>query len=394
MPQFKKYKLGDIIDFRNGKLISFRNERGKCPIFGGNGIVGFTDKYNSDGETLIIGRVGAFCGNVFYSKQNCWVTDNAIIGKVNRGNSPKYFYYLLSQIGLNNYRGGSSQPLLNQGTLNGIEIEAPSDLPTQTRIAAILSSLDDKIELNRRTNATLEAMAQTLFKKYFVEDIDPDNLPEGWRWGKLSDVAEFSNGNAFSSKELLDKDNGNCFHVFKMGHIKRGGGFNNEGTKSYFSKTKANGLDKYILKKGDLLMCMTDMKDSMALLGHTALMNENDKYIVNQRVGLIRAKNELDINYPFLYLLTNSSEFIEDLRSRANSGVQVNLSTSEIKNSRTIIPSRSINQEFNNAVEPLYEKIFLTIKENEKLIEVRDSLLPKLMSGEIEVNAAENELVS
>lgn len=283
---------------------------------------------------------------------------------------------------------GATRNAITKVMIENFEIEIPEEknLTTQTRIASILSALDDKIELNRQTNQTLEQIAQTLFKKYFVDDIDPDNLPEGWRWGVFSEIVDFSNGCAFSSKDLLKENNGNCFHVFKMGHIKKGGGLNSEGTRSYFDKAKAKKLEKFILKKGDLLMCMTDMKDNMALLGHTALMNESDKYIVNQRVGLIRPSNEFNIGYPYLYILTNSSSFIEDLRNRANSGVQVNLSTNEIKNSKVVIPEKSINKEFNDLVFPIYERIFSMTSEIQKLSQIRDSLLPKLMSGEISVN--------
>lgn len=99
------------------------------------------------------------------------------------------------------------------------------------------------------------------------------------------------------------------------------------------------------LRVNALLMCMTDMKGNVALLGHTALMNESDKYIVNQRVGLLRANNSLGIYFPYLYILTNSVDFIENLRGRANSGVQVNLSTSEIKASKLIIAPIEVNTE-------------------------------------------------
>ena len=112
MKNWKKYKLGEVIDFKNGKNISFRNETGNFPIYGGNGIVGFSDKFISENETLIVGRVGAFCGNIFYSNKNCWVTDNAIIGKVKNNDCARFLFYFLSQLGLNNFRGGSSQPLL------------------------------------------------------------------------------------------------------------------------------------------------------------------------------------------------------------------------------------------------------------------------------------------
>lgn len=133
---------------------------------------------------------------------------------------------------------------------------------------------------------------------------------------------------------------------------------------------------------------MTDMKGNVALLGHTALMNENDKYIVNQRVGLLRPNNDLGIDFPYLYILTNSNDFIEDLRSRANSGVQVNLSTSEIKSSKVLLPPKFINVEFDNCVKAFFENIFNNTKENTELSLLRDTLLPKLISGELEVSDA------
>ena len=91
-------------------------------------------------------------------------------------------------------------------------------------------------------------------------------------------------------------------------------------------------------------MSMTDMKDAISLLGHTALMVYDNEYIVNQRVGLIRANNDLDIEYPYLYLLTNNEDFIAGIRASANSSVQVNLSTQGIKETEFIIADKETNK--------------------------------------------------
>ena len=131
------------------------------------------------------------------------------------------------------------------------------------------------------------------------------------------------------------------------------------------------------------------MKDNVAILGNTALMEVDNKYIVNQRVGLLRCKNDYGIYYPYIYLLTNSIDFLTDLRKRANSGVQVNLSSTEIKNSEVIIATKDINIKFNNIVEPFFEQIFANDIENERLTQFRDTLLPKLMNGEIDVDKVE-----
>ena len=299
--------------------------------------------------------------------------------------------------------GSANQANVSPKQIKSLLIPYPP-LEEQKVIAHILSTLDEKFEVNNQINKTLENMAQAIFKQWFVdfefpnEDGEPYKssggemieselglIPKGWEVVLLEEVAEFQNGYSFKSKELLDEDQGDCFHVFKMGHIKKGGGLNKEGTKSYVPKTDYGNLSRYIVKKGDLLMCMTDMKSNVALLGHTALMDEDNKYILNQRVGLIRTLDKEKMNYPYLFILTNSKGFIENLRSRANSGVQVNLSTKEIKESLLVMPQKEILEKFNCITENIFEEYFNLGKENSFLTSLRDSLLPKLMSGEIRV---------
>lgn len=397
-------KLGDICEFKNGKKRPLTI--GDYPIYGGNGILSYTNEYNAQ-NSIAIGRVGAYCGSVYLERSKFWISDNAILAKNNKKSDISFLYYLLSILQLNKRHIGTSQPLLTQEILNSISISYP-ELNEQNAIAATLSCLDDMIELNNRTNQVMEEMAQGIFKRWFVdfefpnEDGEPykssggemvdselGEIPKGWRVGTLDECIDFINGYAFASKDLLDEYAHNCYHVFKMGHIKKGGGFNSDGTKSYVPKDGFDLNSKYILRKGDLLMCMTDMKANVALLGHTALMNEDNKYVVNQRVGLLRINNDIGISYPYLYILTNSKDFIENLRGRANSGVQVNLSTNEIKASKMLIAPRYINEEFNNTVKALFDELFLITSENNKLTQIRDTLLPKLISGQIRVPVEE-----
>ena len=302
--------------------------------------------------------------------------------------NPVYLYnWILSPIGkerINSITIGSTQSALTISGLRTLKIYLPP-LPEQQSIAAILTSFDDKIELLQAQNKTLEELAQTLFKEWFGKYKVGDELPDGWRVGKLEEVIEFINGYAFKSNDILNEPEIETLKVFKMGDIKKGGGFNPSKTKSYFRKKDAKKLSKYILRNGDLLMCMTDMKDAISLLGHTALMIYDDEYIVNQRVGLIRAKNDINISYPYLYLLTNEANFISDLRGRSNSGVQVNLSTEAIKQSNIVIADKDTNLKFNIIVKPLFDKVKTNTEQIQTLTKTRDALLPKLMSGEIRV---------
>ena len=282
------------------------------------------------------------------------------------------------------YSSGSVQGYSNIPTIKTMPISVPP-LPEQKAIANVLIAFDDKIELLQAQNKTLETIAQAIFKEWFGKYQLDDKLPEGWRVGKFGEVIEFINGYAFKSKDLLKELETDCYKVFKMGDIKKGGGFNPNKTKSYFEKCNAVKLKKYILKNGDLLMSMTDMKDAISLLGHTALMIYDDEYIVNQRVGLIRAQNNVNIGYPYLYLLTNNDDFIANIRAGANSGVQVNLSTQGIKNTEFIIADKETNMSFNRVVMPLFKKIKVNTEQIKSLNKTRDTLLPKLMSGQVRV---------
>ncbi|NJW52446.1 restriction endonuclease subunit S [Salinimicrobium oceani] len=318
----------------------------------------------------------------------------------------KFIYYLMKSKTFLKYIVHSAQGSANQASIKLTDIFNFSfslpNISEQKSIASILSALDDKIELNLQMNKTLEEMAMALYKHWFVDfgpfqdgefvDSELGEIPKGWEVKQLEDIIKFSNGYAFKSKQLLKEEEPDTFHIFKMGHIQKGGGLKADGTKSWIKKRDCKGLDKFILRTGDILMSMTDMKDNMTILGHTALMNENNKFIVNQRVGLLRVANNCGIDYPYVFLLTNSSDFIQRLRSQANSGVQVNLSTNAIKSAKVVVPNKEVNVKFNNITLPYYESINQNALENQTLTKLRDTLLPKLISGEVRVKDAEKTL--
>ena len=225
----------------------------------------------------------------------------------------------------------------------------------------------------------------------FPSSFDDDGLPKGWKESKFEDLIEFKNGYAFKSEEL-SKDVKTNFAILKMGHIKVGGGLNENYKTDYLISEASPKMEKYILETGDILMSMTDMKDNVRLLGHTALFyKQNVNFLVNQRVGLIKAKKEI-ANYPYIYCLTNNKTFLYEIRKRANSGVQVNLSTDGIKTTPTIIPPLSLMVKFGSLTHPIFESIFNSSKENQTLASLRDTLLAKLMSGEIHVKEADREV--
>lgn len=305
---------------------------------------------------------------------------------------PDYIYYVLTQKEITEHlqaiaeQSVSAYPSLKPSDIENLEVLLP-DIDTQKATVAILGVIDEKIKQNTEINNNLEQQAQLLFKSWFV-DFEPFNgtIPSDWEVVPFEKIVDFQNGYAFKSKELLNEPSSDCYQVFKQGHIARGGGFIPDGTKSWYPKRLASKLDRFVLKKGDILMAMTDMKDNVAILGNTAIMPIDNEYIVNQRVGHLRANGYKGITYPFIYLLTNSTDFLIDLRSRANSGVQVNLSSAEIKASQTVLPSEKVNTAFSEITLPMFEAIISNQLENQRLAQLRDALLPKLMSGELDVS--------
>ena len=183
----KQCLLSDIVKFGNGK--SRPKTEGIHPVYGGNGILGYTDETNYEGETIVIGRVGAYCGATYYENRPIWISDNALAAIPKDNNNAKYFYYFLKNMDLNQHAQGSSHPLVTQTLLNSIDVEVSNEEYEQKAIASVLSSLDDKIELLHRQNKTLEAMAETLFRQWFVEEAQ-----EGWEEVCLGDVIELVYG--------------------------------------------------------------------------------------------------------------------------------------------------------------------------------------------------------
>ena len=155
MEEWEKYKISDLTIMKNGKKRP--SCTGPIPVYGGNGIMDYTNVYNAE-NTIVVGRVGAYCGNVYHCSDKCWVSDNAIAVSANNLIDIKYLFYLMSSLNLHHQHIGGAQPLMTQDIIGGFDVLIPK-VETQKKIAFILSALDDKIELNRRINDNLIAIA-------------------------------------------------------------------------------------------------------------------------------------------------------------------------------------------------------------------------------------------
>ncbi|MDP1607229.1 MAG: restriction endonuclease subunit S [Rhodocyclaceae bacterium] len=164
--------LGEFVTLQRGHdLPDERRRPGHVPILGSFGITGWHDEAKASGQGVTVGRSGASFGVVSYSAVAYWPLNTALYVIDFHGNNERFAYYLLKKFDFSGYNSGSAQPSLNRNYIHPVPVDVPP-LPEQRAIAHILGTLDDKIELNRRMNETLEAMARALFKSWFV-DFDP-----------------------------------------------------------------------------------------------------------------------------------------------------------------------------------------------------------------------------
>ena len=332
-----------------------------------------------------------------------------------------YFFYLMKYLKKNFIKIAKNKQTTGLGhvtkkDLEQIIVKFPSNKNEQKAIAHILGTLDEKIELNKKTNETLEDIAKSLFKSWFIDfdpvsakakgystglsddisNLFPDSfvdtefgkIPKNWNVVDLQEIAEFQNGYAFKSKEYIEKSE-SSLEVFRMGYILRGGGFKEDNSPVFASTSSKGYQKKYALEKKDLTIAMTDMKDKMAILGCCALIEESNRFLLNQRVGRIRVKDCKIIDSEYLYLYMNYPKNIDQIRSKSNSGVQVNLSTDVIKNTQILIPEISLMGKFSEISNDLFSNIFKNNITMKTLVEIKDLLLPKLISGELRIRDAE-----
>ena len=378
MSEWQETTLGELITLQRGHdLAKTEMQIGGIPVAGSNGVIGYHNKATTKGIGITIGRSGNI-GNAYLYKKDFWAHNTTLYVKDFKGNDEVFVYYLLKSIDFGGFNVGSAVPTLNRNHIHPMVIQKP-EVSEQKAIASVLSSLDDKIDLLHRQNTTLERMAETLFRQWFVEEAQED-----WEELPLGEVATVQNGYAFSSSDYVDFQE-DFLEVFKMGHIQPGGGLRFAPKADFVPRS--DKLKRWVLNKNDIVMAMTDMKDNMGILGHPALIDISDKYALNQRVARIylESSNKLCSIY-LLYLQLSTEEAISLLQSKANSGVQVNLTTEAIKSIPITIPPALIQNRVLKTIQPIFEKLNINRTQIQTLEKLRDNLLPKLMSGEMRIN--------
>lgn len=302
----------------------------------------------------------------------------------------KYIYYLcttpkIRNIAIKSMTGTSGRQRVQTDIFDKIQIKLPS-LNQQKKIAKILSTFDKKIEVNNKINNILKKMAQAIYKSWFI-DFEPFKdkefveselgmIPKGWKVGTINDFVNVQNGYGFSSKLFFDKGD---IGVVKIGNITEKNTVNISDTQYISEETAKDTNDRYLIKPNSILIAMTGAK-----VGKIGIVpNTNTTLYLNQRVGMLKPKINGGIEYSYIALMTDYYQNV--IKNKAGGSGQANISATAIGSIKVIIPSKKVLDKYADIIKPILNKISSNLNQNQTLKGLRDSLLPKLMSGEIRI---------
>lgn len=382
--------LGQFVSLQRGHdLPTDQRSEGDVPVMGSFGITGWHNVARANGPGVTVGRSGASIGVVSYIDRAYWPLNTCLFATEFHGNSPRFVYYFLKMLDLAAHNSGSAQPSLNRNYIAPIKIKVP-DRAEQDDIVNLLGSLDDKIELNRRMNETLEAMAQAIFRDWFVDfgptrrkldgatdpveimgglvadpdrarelaDLFParlgdDGLPEGWRNGRLEDVLDLAYGKSLTKGDRRDGP----YPVYGSGGI--------------------SGWHNTALVKGPSIV--VGRKGTVGSL----YWEDRDFYPIDT-VFFVKSRLPMTFCYYLLQTLGLEGMNTDAAVPGLNRNNAYRLDVPVVK--------PAIIEAFHGFVGLWRKKIAANTEEIATLAATRDLLLPKLMSGEIRLRDAEAAL--
>jgi len=360
-----KYKLGQLLEIKYGKDHKKLLE-GTIPVYGSGGIIRYVDKYLYNEESILIPRKGTLT-NLFYINEPFWTVDTIFWSKINHNLvEGKFLFYYLKTIDFAGLNVGSAVPSLTTKILNEISINLPS-FKQQQKIASILSSLDDKIELNNKMNQTLEKMAQTIFKEWFEEF----NFPN-------------AEGKPY-------KTNGGAMHPSELGEIPEG----------WEVKEFKNIINLFSGKRPPVKKDVQSIEYNIPIVGASKIMGYTNSVLLNEKVLIIGRVGTLGVVQKYDYEIwvsdntlifrTKYYEYVNQVLKKINymslnrGSTQPLITQGDINQIKTLIPKSNILEKFESLMKPFFKQIKQNQQQTQTLTKLRDTLLPKLMSGEIKV---------
>ena len=399
--KWQETTLGEVIELKRGYDLPKRERfPGPVPLVSSSGVTDYHTASKVAGPGVVTGRYGTL-GEVFFVREDFWPLNTTLYVRDFKSNNPRFISYFLKGIDFLPFSDKAAVPGLNRNHLHQAPVWFPDDVNEQRAIAHILGTLDDKIELNRRMNETLEAMARALFKDWFVDfgptrakaesrdpylapeiwDLFPDKLdedgkPEGWEVSEIGQEVDAVGGATPSTKEPAYWEEGEQHWV----------------TPKDLSKLSSPVLldtDRKITDAGvknitsGLLPIGTVLLSSRAPIGYLAIAEVPTA--VNQGFIALVCKKRL----PNVYVLFWCYENLDYIKGISGGSTFAEISKKAFRPVPVTIPSEEVLTAYENIVRTLYDRIVVNTKESASLAQTRDLLLPKLMSGEIRVGDAD-----
>lgn len=390
MNKISTKRLGDILNFKRGYDLPLSSrEDGAIPVISSAGISGCHSEFKAEGEGVITGRYGTL-GEVYYVEGKYWPHNTTLYVTDFKSNYPKYVYYLLKCLGNLKTSDKSAVPGINRNDLHEVRVPYIKG-SRQIEIANILDNLDAKIEVNNKINAELEAMAKLIYDYWFVQFDFPNEdgkpykssggkmvynkelkreIPEGWEVKELQEFALTGSGATplKSKKEFYENP---TIPWINSGEV-------NESfivsAKKFISEKGLVGSSAKLYPKGTILMAMYG-----ATAGQVSLIDLNA--CTNQAICAILPEDEC-----FKYFIKFGLEDLYCYLVNLSSGsARDNLSQDKIRKLIFFIPDSNSIRNFHTYIKPMMDRILLNLKENQKLAELRDWLLPMLMNGQVTV---------
>ena len=351
--------LGDFITLQRGfDLPEYERYSGEIPVVTSSGISDFHNEAKVKAPGVVMGRYGTL-GKIYYITDDFWPHNTTLYVKDFKGNDPRFFSYFLKTLNYQAYNDKSSVPGLNRNHLHLIPVLIPP-LPEQRAIASILGALDDKIELNRRMNATLEEMARAVFQEMV-------NVAGGEEKA-VGDIVTVVGGSTPSTSNPAFWEGGNINWATPkdLASLQSPILLN---TNSRITELGLSQISSGLLPAGTVLL------SSRAPIGYMAITQI--PVAINQ--GFIGIKCTKEV--PNYFILNWLKENMEEIIGRANGTTFLEISKSNFRPMKIIIPPPEKMKVFVEHAEPLYQKIVSNLKESRTLASLRDTLLPKLMRG-------------
>jgi type I restriction enzyme S subunit len=399
---WREMKLGDAIELKRGYDLPSRDRRdGRFPIVSSSGISGRHTEAKAKAPGVVIGRYGTL-GEVHYVAEDYWPLNTALYVRDFKGNDPRFVSYLLRSLDFGAYSDKAAVPGLNRNDLHTELVSLPL-LPEQRAIAHILGTLDDKIELNRRMNETLEAMARALFKSWFVdfdpvrakaegrnpglpqpladlfpdsfEDSDLGEIPRGWTVGPILAHARLMSGGT-PKTDRSEYWDGPISWASAKDVSQSSGSILVDTERTITPRGLDESATQMIPAFSSVVVARGATTGRMVLFGRDMAMNQTCYALATTT------------KTPFA-LYCRLRVAIDALIHAAHGSVFDTITTSTFASSRIVLPTLPALVAFEERVAPVFQRVLGNICEARTLSALRDGLLPKLISGELRVEDAE-----